>query len=136
MRLTPQDKGYTMLNGLPTAYDVGLALFLSHIVRSTQHPIHTHLIATLLNQVQLERDGQTIQASSVRDCVDFLLRLDNPERLGGRTVYATDFEPEFLRRSAEFYRFEAEARLGLSDAPAYLRNVSCYACAQTIEACP
>lgn len=103
---------------------MGLALFLSHIVRSTKYPIHTHLIATLLSQVQLERDGQTIQSSSVRDCVDFLLRLDNPERLGGRTVYATDFEPEFLRRSSEFYNQESNALLAHGDAPSYLRNVS------------
>lgn len=99
-------------------------LFLSHIVRSSIHPIHTHLISTLLSQVQLERDGHTIQRSTVRDCVDFLLRLDNPDSMGGRTVYATDFEPEFLRRSAEFYRSEALTLLEQGDAPAYLRNVS------------
>lgn len=104
-------------------YDAGLQLFLSHIVRATTHPIHTHLIGTLLAQVQLERDGLTIQRSSVADCVDFLLRLENPERLGGRSVYATDFEPEFLRRSAEFYRQEAVAQLVKGDSSAYLRDV-------------
>lgn len=119
-----QDKVHTVSAGVPIVYDVGLALFLSHIVRSSIYPIHTHLIGTLLSQVQLERDGQTIQRSTVRDCVDFLLRLDNPERLGGRTVYATDFEPELLRRSAEFYRLEALAKLEANDAPGYLRNVS------------
>jgi cullin 3 len=104
-------------------YDAGLQLFLSHIVRSSTHPIHNHLIGTLLAQVQLERDGLTIQRSTVAECVDFLLRLENPERLGGRSVYATDFEPEFFRRSAEFYRQEAVAQLVKADSSAYLRNV-------------
>lgn len=46
-----------------------------------------------------------------------------PEREGGRNVYLTDFEPEFLKRSAEFYRLEAIAFLEKGDASLYLRNV-------------
>ncbi|GMK56833.1 hypothetical protein CspeluHIS016_0306730 [Cutaneotrichosporon spelunceum] len=117
------DKAYTQQQGLPAVYEAGLQLFLSHIVRSSTYPIHNHLIGTLLAQVQLERDGLTIQRSTVADCVDFLIRLDNPERLGGRSVYSTDFEPEFLRRSSQFYRQEAVAQLANADSSAYLRNV-------------
>lgn len=113
-----------MTNGLPVVEEVGRDLFLSQIVRSSKHPIHTHLIGTLLSLVQLERDGEAIQRSSIRDCVDFLLRLENPEAMGGRTVYVTSFEPEFLRRSKDFYGQEAVAMLERGDAPAYLRNVS------------
>lgn len=115
---------YTDAAKVPKTKVVGLQLFLSNIVRSSVYPIHTHLIGTLLSQVQLERDGQAIQRSTVRDCVDFLLRLENSEALGGATVYSTDFEPEFLRRSTEFYRHEAMIMLDSGDAPAYLRNVS------------
>jgi cullin 3 len=104
-------------------YDVGLSIFLQNIVRSSKYPIHTHLIATLLSQVQLERDGETITRSTVRECVDILLRLTVPEREGGKNVYLTDFEPEFLKRSAEFYRLEAVEFLETGDAPQYLRNV-------------
>jgi len=56
--------------------------------------------------------------------VDILLRLTVPEREGGRNVYLTDFEPEFLKRSGEFYRLEAIQFLERGDAPQYLRNVS------------
>ena len=115
---------YTTSEAVPNTYEVGLTLFLIHIIRSPKHPIHTHLIATLLSQVQLERDGETINRSTVRECVDVLLRLHNPEREGGRMVYTTDFEPEFLRRSGEFYKREAEEMLEGGDAGAYLRNVS------------
>lgn len=115
---------YTASAGVPMIYDVGLALFLIHIIRSSKHPIHTHLIATLLSQVQLERDGETITRSTVRECVDVLLRLHNPEREGGKNVYLTDFEPEFLRRSGDFYKREAEDMLESGDASLYLKNVS------------
>lgn len=121
-----QDKVYTTSEAVPNTYEVGLSLFLIHIIRSPKHPIHTHLIATLLSQVQLERDGETINRSTVRECVDVLLRLHNPEREGGRMVYTTDFEPEFLRRSGEFYKREAEEMLEGGDAGAYLRNVSAH----------
>lgn len=121
--LTYMDRVYTEAAGVPKIYDVGLALFLQHIVRSKSHPIHTHLIATLLSQVQLERDGETITRSTVRECVDILLRLTLPEREGGKNVYLADFEPEFLRRSAEFYEVEATEVLESGDASRYLKNV-------------
>ncbi|RSH91470.1 cullin-3 [Saitozyma podzolica] len=101
-------------------YEVGLTLFLTHIIRSPRHPIHTHLIATLLSQVQLERDGETITRSTVRECVDVLLRLTDDR--DGKNVYLSDFEPEFLRRSGEFYRLEASEMLESGDAGLYLRN--------------
>lgn len=115
---------YTPSAGLPLIYDLGLALFLQHIVRSAKQPIHTHLIATLLSQVQLERDGETITRSTIRECVDVLLRLTVPDNEGGKSVYWTDFEPEFLKRSADFYRLEALDFLEKGDASLYLRNVS------------
>lgn len=114
-------------------YEVGLHLFLLTIIRSPKYPIHTHLIGSLLSQVQLERDGETITRNTVRDCVDILLRLQDPSvpitetaagALAKRSVYATDFEPEFLRRSGEFYEIEAGEWLERGDAAEYLRNVS------------
>ncbi|CAD6563777.1 MAG: Cullin-3 [Tremellales sp. Tagirdzhanova-0007] len=117
------DKVYTVAAGVPLIYDIGLTLFLQHIIRSATHPIHTHLIATLLSQVQLERDGETITRSTVRECVDILLRLTGSEREAGKNVYLTDFEPEFLRRSSEFYSMEAVDMLETGDASRYLRNV-------------
>ncbi|KAK8853446.1 hypothetical protein IAR55_004152 [Kwoniella newhampshirensis] len=117
------DKVYTAAAGVPPIYEVGLTLFLTNIIRSSTHPIHTHLISTLLSQVQLERDGETITRSTVRECTDILLRLNVSEREGGKNVYLMDFEPEFLRRSGEFYKLEAVEMLEMGDAAQYLRNV-------------
>lgn len=123
-----QDKVYTQAHSVPIIYEVGLHLFLYTIIRSTSPPIHTHLIGSLLSQVQLERDGETITRTTVRDCVDILLRLQDPAAPGAGTqralsVYQTDFEPEFLRRSGEFYEAEAGEVLERGDASVYLKNV-------------
>jgi hypothetical protein len=126
---------YSPAAGVPHIYDVGLTLFLQHIIRSAKYPIHTHLIATLLSQVQLERDGEIITRSTVRECVDVLLRLAGPEREGGKSVYLTDFEPEFLRRSGEFYKLEAVEVLERGDSSQYLRNVSSPDRPQSVSCC-
>lgn len=60
----------------------------------------------------------------MRECIDILLRLHVPEREGGASVYQQDFEPEFLRRSGEWYEYEAGEELAKSDASLYLSNVS------------
>lgn len=116
------DKVHAPTAGVPPVYELGLSLFLTHIIR--QPTIHTHLISTLLSQVQLEREGFTITRSTVRECIDILLRLRVPEREGGGNVYQQDFEPEFLRRSGEWYEYEAGEELVHGDASLYLSNVS------------
>lgn len=55
--------------------------------------------------------------------MDILLRLSDQTE-PARSVYVTDFEPEFLRRSGEFYEAEAGEVLERGDAAVYLRNVS------------
>ena len=151
-----QDTHYTHSAGVPFIVDVGLHLFLLHIIRSPRYPIHSHLMHTILSQIQLERDGETIPRSTVRECVDILLRLStlppsapaagsgggfggasaNASRAAAmtaaaaaagnaaNTVYAVEFEPRFMQRSAEFYEDEAEEGVERGDAAGYLRNVS------------
>ncbi|WVO21727.1 uncharacterized protein IAS62_003039 [Cryptococcus decagattii] len=116
------DKVHAPTAAVPPVYDLGLSLFLIHIIR--RPAIHTHLISTLLSQVQLERQGFTITRSTVRECIDILLRLQVPERDGAANVYQQDFEPEFLRRTSEWYEYEAGQELVNGDASLYLSNVS------------
>ena len=98
-----------------------MTLFLVKILRSTAEPIHSHLISTLLGQIELERQGEVINRSAVRDVVQILLNL--ADRPGGPSVYEQDFEQGFLAWTAAFYRDEGE-RL-VEDLPAgdYLRRV-------------
>lgn len=127
---------------MPTVWDLGLFLFLTHVVRSALHPIGPILLSSLLTQIRLDRDGETINRSIVKSCTDMLGDLSNASRdtivrIGdqkggqpagsspsdaGESVYKTDFEGQFLVESAEYYRREGERLLASCDAPEYLRK--------------
>lgn len=107
---------------LPCIYDAGLTLFLVKIIRSSVQPIHDHLVSTLLSQIRLEREGEVINRSAVRDVVQVLLNLS--DRPGGPSVYELDFEAGFLAWTAAFYRDEGERLVEDLTAGEYLRRVS------------
>ncbi|KIJ50978.1 hypothetical protein M422DRAFT_776892 [Sphaerobolus stellatus SS14] len=113
------DKFYTQTAGVLMIWDAGLKHFLNRIILSELFPIKTHLIATLLKQVQLERNGYTINQSAVKSCIDVLLVL-HVDKHG--TVYSKYLEPEFLKESEIFYRQEGEALMDSCDAPTYLKR--------------
>lgn len=128
---------------MPTVWDLGLFLFLTHVVRSALHPIGPILLSSLLTQIRLDRDGETINRSIVKSCTDMLGDLSNAShetitRIGdregghpggmthadaGESVYKTDFEGQFLVESSDYYRLEGERLLASCDAPEYLRKV-------------
>ncbi|KAL7411333.1 ubiquitin ligase SCF complex subunit Cullin [Mrakia frigida] len=115
------DKTYTPSAKVPLVYDVGLTLFLKRIIRSSLHPIHNQLISTLLSQIKLERDGEVINRSAMRDAIDILLSLREKE--GGPSVYDTDFEKVFLSWTGEFYKEEGERLVEDCEAGVYLKKV-------------
>ncbi|KAG8906798.1 Cullin-3 [Tulasnella sp. 403] len=105
-------------------YEKGLQLFLERVIRSQIYPIKTHLLSTLLTQIQIEWDGYTINRSAVKGCVEVLMELqDRKDLRATETVYQKDFEPLFLRDSEVFYKSEGERLLESCDAAEYLRRV-------------
>lgn len=107
---------------LPRIYDAGLTLFLVKIIRSAAQPLHDQLISTLLSQIRLEREGEVINRSAVRDVVQILLHLS--DKPGGASVYELDFEAGFLAWTASFYKDEGERLVEDLSAGEYLRRVS------------
>jgi hypothetical protein len=82
-----------------------------------------HLVSAILKLIQIERNGYSINQSSVKGCVQVFLRLTVDQR-EDLSVYKRDLEPAVLRESAEYYKAEGERLLGSCDAPDYLRSVS------------
>ena len=103
-------------------FEAGLQLFIDRIVRSTTYPIPRHMMSTLLTLIQVERDGYTINQSSVKSCLEVLMELKNEG--DNATIYKRDFEPKFLEESTSFYKLEGENLMDSCDAPEYLRRVS------------
>jgi cullin 3 len=80
----------------------------------------THVI---LDQIQMERDGDVIDKHLIKSCVYMLegLHEDDQESEELR-LYNASFEREYLDTSREFYRQEAELLLRDSDAGAYCKH--------------
>jgi Cullin family/Ankyrin repeats (3 copies)/Ankyrin repeats (many copies) len=83
------------------------------------------LVSVILDQIQMERDGDTIDKALIKSCSYMLeeLYLTNDERPDEK-LYLTSFEPAFLEASRNFYRAEGEKMLRDSDAGTYLRHTS------------
>lgn len=110
---------YTKTNGVPEIYDAGLDLFLEHVIRP---PIRDHVVAAILDLIQIERDGYVISRSALKECVDVFLQLSVAQ--DGETVYKRDVEPPILHASEGFYAAEAERLRTSCGAPEFLRSVS------------
>ncbi len=96
-------------------------MFIDHIV---QPPIQTHVISAILSLIQVERDGFTINRSSVKGCVDVYLQLYDYTARDSISLYRRDIEPAILSESKTFYKAEGERLIETCDAPEYLRRVS------------
>ncbi|KAF9557422.1 Cullin-domain-containing protein [Agrocybe pediades] len=112
------DRVHTKAANVPTTHEMGLSLFLEHII---QPPIKGHVVNAILKQIRHERDHITINRSTVRQCVDVFLSLayDNT----GTTIYKRDLEPLFLEESKIFYENEGRHLVDSCDAPEFLRLV-------------
>ncbi|EGG11016.1 uncharacterized protein MELLADRAFT_42064 [Melampsora larici-populina 98AG31] len=138
------DKVYTAAPGnnfdwMPPVWDLGLYIFLTHVIRSPHHPISSHLINAIITLITSERLGDTINSSVVRSATEMLTDLTNhsveiikrvDDKTGGNgggpageSIYLTDFEPLFLAESREFYKNEGNQLLSSCNASEYLKKV-------------
>ena len=94
--------------------------FIKHIIHA---PIQDHVITAILTLIQTERDGYTINRSSVKGCIDVFLQLYVQEDRESISIYKRDIEPAVKRESNVFYKKEGERLLETCDAPEYLKRV-------------
>jgi hypothetical protein len=113
---------HTAAENVPEITIAGLHLFLDNVLHSKNLPVREHVISALLGQVQVERDGYSINRSAMKECVEVYTTLINPRN--GVKVYYEDLEPSFLNESQRFYAAEAQKLLEACDAPEYLRRAS------------
>ncbi|KAI8839211.1 Cullin [Chytridium lagenaria] len=96
-------------------YDLGLKIFKDR----------ERTIETILDQVQLERNGEMIDRHAVKGVVDMMLSLENTSSAGSmvKTLYDLYFEPSFLESTRTFYTHESQDFLSKYDATQYLIQV-------------
>jgi cullin 3 len=82
--------------------------------------VQEQIVNAILGQIQVERDGYTINQTAVKECVEIYLKLEDA---AGTKIYFTDIEPAFLAETQKFYVLEAQKLLETCDAAEYLRRV-------------
>lgn len=123
------DRGYIQqeLHRVPI-FSTTIALFRDHILRSclnknSQSLVVDSLIAVMLDQIDMEREGDIIDRNLIRSCSRMLSSLYEAEDENELTkLYLTLFEPRFLENSQEFYRRECQELLQVADTCRWLRH--------------
>lgn len=122
------DRVYCADHRRPNIFNAAMVLFRFEILGSQLSKTDARTILGLLNhiildQIQMERDGDVIDKTLIRSCVWMLdaLHEDNLEGEEHR-LYNTSFEVEYLESSRLFYQGESELLLRDSDAGAYCRH--------------
>jgi cullin 3 len=105
-----------------------MVLFRDEILQSKtsetdSRPVLALLNYVILDQIQMERDGDVIDKQLIKSCVWMLEGLHQDEvESEEQRLYNTSFEKEYLNTSRTFYRGESELLLRDSHAGAYCKH--------------
>ncbi|KAK5658878.1 hypothetical protein OQA88_1692 [Cercophora sp. LCS_1] len=127
------DRSYGADAKRPSIFATTIGLFRDHILRNNlgnaQEGLEDDFIvfdilnAVLLDQINMERDGDIIDCNLVRQITSMLEDLyETDEELPEQKLYLTVFEPRYLEASKIFYRKECEKLLRDSNTSTWLRH--------------
>ena len=122
-----KDRVYCTDHRQPSIFAKAMGLFRDQILRSPVRQGSPHLIEVLtsiiLDQIQMDRDGEKIDQHLIKSNVYMLEGLyESDQEVEDEKLYLRLFEPVFLSTSAAFYREEGERLLKESDAGTYCRE--------------
>ncbi|KAJ0056410.1 hypothetical protein NL108_006891, partial [Boleophthalmus pectinirostris] len=108
------DRTYVLQNSLlPSIWDTGLELFRTHIVSDAA--VQKRTVDGILEQIELERNGETVDRSLLRSLLGMLSDLQ---------VYKEAFEEKFLSETNRLYAAEGQRLMQERDVPEYLHHVA------------
>ncbi|KAK7965174.1 Cullin-3 [Apiospora saccharicola] len=121
------DRGFTQGQNRPTIFAATIGLFRDHILRATIHETDCVVFdifnATILDQINMEREGDVIDKALLRSCASMLESLHKTdEENEDEKLYFEVFEPVFLESSHAFYKNECDRLLQEGDAATWLRH--------------
>ncbi|XP_061526176.1 cullin-4A isoform X2 [Phycodurus eques] len=108
------DRTYVLQSSLlPSIWDTGLELFRIHIVSDSV--VRKRTVDGILEQIELERNGETADRSLLRSLLGMLSDLQ---------VYKAYFEESFLFETNRLYSAEGQRLMQDRDVPEYLHHVA------------
>ncbi|MCJ1479921.1 Cullin-3 [Schaereria dolodes] len=122
------DRVYCTDNRQPSIFTASMGQFRDFVLRSSI-PSHDDmtiamiLYSVILDQIQMEREGDLIDKALIRSCIYMLEGLyETEEEEESSKLYLSSFEPEFLVASEGFYLSEGQSLLRDSDAGTFCRH--------------
>ncbi|KYK56817.1 putative cullulin 3 [Drechmeria coniospora] len=123
------DRGYTQQeqNKAPI-FATTIGLFRDHILRSclndnTSQLVIDIVVSVMLDQIDMERDGDIIDRNLIRSCSRMLTCLyETEDENESQTLYLTVFQPRFVDSGEKFYAQECQRLLRDADAGTWLRQ--------------
>ncbi|KAI7540413.1 Cullin-domain-containing protein [Hortaea werneckii] len=121
------DRVYCTDHRQPSIFAKSMGLFRDQIlrtpVRAGMHSLLEILTRIILDQIGMDRDGESIDQFLIKSCVYMLEGLyESDQEVEDEKLYLKSFEIDFLESSAAFYREEGERLLKESDAGTYCRH--------------
>ncbi|KAK8050439.1 Cullin-3 [Apiospora phragmitis] len=121
------DRGFTQGQNRPTIFAATIGLFRDHILRASIQEsdciVFDIFNATILDQINMEREGDVIDKALLRSCTTMLESLHKTdEENEDEKLYFEVFEPVFLDSSHTFYKNECDRLLQEGDAATWLRH--------------
>ncbi|KAL8757785.1 MAG: hypothetical protein Q9184_004123 [Pyrenodesmia sp. 2 TL-2023] len=122
------DRVYCSDNRKPSIFTASMGQFRDFVLRTPipdREPltIATLLYQVILDQIQMDREGDIINTALLRSCAYMLEGLyeteDEQEQF---KLYITSFEPEFIAASEEYYRSEGESLVAKGDASNFCKQ--------------
>uniref|UniRef100_A0A8C1WZ27 Cullin 4A n=1 Tax=Cyprinus carpio TaxID=7962 RepID=A0A8C1WZ27_CYPCA len=110
------DRTYVLQNSLlPSIWDTGLELFRTHII--SDGAVQSRTVEGILEQIERERNGETVERSLLRSLLGMLSDL----QVIGRD---DSFEQRFLMETNRLYAAEGQRFMQDRDVPEYLHHVA------------
>lgn len=122
-----KDRVYCTDHRQPSIFAKSMGLFRDQILRTPVRQGAPNLLEILtriiLDQIQMDRDGESIDQHLIKSNIYMLEGLyESEQEVEEEKLYLHSFERSFLQQSAEFYREEGERMLKESDAGQYCRH--------------
>jgi len=93
-------------------WDMGLKLFRDHI--ATCKDIEQKTVSGILDLIETERNGETIDRALVKSLVTMFIELQ---------IYVDTFEPKYLLRTGGYYKLEGNQKVDVLEVPEYLQHI-------------
>ncbi|KAL8999217.1 MAG: hypothetical protein Q9169_001882 [Polycauliona sp. 2 TL-2023] len=122
------DRVYCSDNRKPSIFTASMGQFRDHVLRA---PLPDHdsltlaalLYKVILDQIQMDRDGDIINTALLRSCAYMLEGLyETEDEQEQNKLYITSFEPEFLAASAKYYQSEGSSMVARGDASNFCKQ--------------